>query len=215
MPMDFYYLPPSPPCRSVLLLAKRLGIEFNLKKVNILTGEQLTPEFIKLNPQHTVPTLDDNGFVLWESRAILGYLVNQYGKDESLYPTEPKKRAIVDQRLYFDAGTLHTRNAHYMEPVFFFGEAPKPEKLEKINEALGYLNLFLEGQDWVAGDNITIADICLVVSVSNSEAIGADISVFPNLVAWYEKMKTELEDYEEINQTGANVLGEMFRSKLT
>jgi hypothetical protein len=44
---------------------------------------------------------------------------------------------------------------------------------------------------------------------------GADIPVFPNVVAWYEKMKTELEGYEEINQTGANILGEMFRSKLT
>jgi glutathione S-transferase len=51
----------------------------------------------------------------------------------------------------------------------FSGQEAEPEKLEKINEALGYLNLFLEGQDWVAGDSMTIADICLVVSVSNSE----------------------------------------------
>lgn len=43
----------------------------------------------------------------------MGYLVNQYGKDDSLYPTDPKKRALVDQRLYFDAGTLHERNADY------------------------------------------------------------------------------------------------------
>jgi glutathione S-transferase len=43
----------------------------------------------------------------------MGYLVNQYGKSDSLYPTDPKKRAMVDQRLYFDAGTLQPRNADY------------------------------------------------------------------------------------------------------
>jgi glutathione S-transferase len=44
---------------------------------------------------------------LCSSRAILGYLVDQYGKEDSLYPKDPKKRAIVNQRLYFDIGTVH------------------------------------------------------------------------------------------------------------
>jgi glutathione S-transferase len=54
-------------------------------------------------------------------------------------------------------------------PVLIGGQEAQPEKLEKINEALGYLNQFLEGQDWIAGDSMTIADITLVVTVSNSE----------------------------------------------
>jgi glutathione S-transferase len=48
MPMDLYTFAPSPPCRSVLLLAKRMGIEFNTKTINIMAGEHLNPEFIKV-----------------------------------------------------------------------------------------------------------------------------------------------------------------------
>jgi glutathione S-transferase len=67
--------------------------------------------FFQINPQHTIPTLDDNGFALWESRAILSYLVEKYGKDDSLYPKDVKARAVVNQRLYFDLGTLYQRFA--------------------------------------------------------------------------------------------------------
>ena len=63
----------------------------------------------QLNPQHTIPTLDDNGAVIWDSHAICTYLVSKYGKDDSLYPKDLLVRAKVDQRLHFDTGILFAR----------------------------------------------------------------------------------------------------------
>lgn len=66
MPLDFYWMPASSPCRAALLTAKAVGLELNLKELNLMAGEQMKPEFVALNPQHCVPTIVDEDFVLWE-----------------------------------------------------------------------------------------------------------------------------------------------------
>lgn len=60
-----------------------------------------------MNPQGTVPLLQDKDYYLWDSHAISGYLVHEYGKSDTLYPKDSKKRAMVDQRLHFDTGILY------------------------------------------------------------------------------------------------------------
>jgi glutathione S-transferase len=92
------------------MTAKAIGLELDLKEINLVDGDHLKPEFLKINPQHTVPTLvEENGQVLWDSHAIMTYLVSKYGDKESLYPKDFFKRAVVDQRLHFESGLVFPR----------------------------------------------------------------------------------------------------------
>jgi len=202
MPIDFYHVPGSAPCRAVRLAAKAVGVDLNLKYLDLMKGEQMAPEFLKINPQHTIPTMVDNGFSLWESRAIMGYLVNQYAKDDSLYPKDAKKRALVDQRMYFDIGTLYARFADYYYPVYFAGVPFDPAKMTKIEEAFQFLDTFLADSEYAAGNSLTIADLTLVATVSTFEAVNFDLSKYPNVAKWLNKVKTTAPDYEEINGKG-------------
>lgn len=208
--MDFYYLPGSAPCRSVLMAAKAVGVELNLKRLNLMSGEQMKPEFLKINPQHSIPTLDDNGFALWESRAILGYLVDQYGDDDSLYPKDVKKRAVVNQRLYFDMGTLYQRFADYYYPQIWQKAPADPEKLKKMEEGLGFLNTFLEGETYVAGNKMTIADLSILATISTYELAGYDLKEFPNIEKWYSHISKDAPG-TELNKQGLEEARQLFK----
>ncbi|XP_019891139.1 glutathione S-transferase 4-like [Musca domestica] len=201
--MDFYYLPLSAPCRSVLMTAKALGIELNKKLLNLFEGEHLKPEFLKINPQHTIPTLVDNGFALWESRAIMVYLVEKYGKqDDPLYPSCPKKRALINQRLYFDMGTLYQGFANYFYPQFKEKKPADPELFKKFEVTLDFLNTFLSESKYAAGDSLTLADLALLASVSTFEAVNIDVSKYEHIARWYALVKETAPGADE-NWAGA------------
>lgn len=107
--MKLYHFNVSAPSRGALMAAKLIGVPAEVVIINLIKKEQLSESFIKINPQHCVPTLDDNGFVLWESRAISCYLADKYGKNDDIYPKDLQRRAIVNARLYFDSSFLYPK----------------------------------------------------------------------------------------------------------
>ncbi|RWS30527.1 Glutathione S-transferase 1:-like isoform C [Leptotrombidium deliense] len=197
MPIDLYYMPASSPCRAVIMTAKHLNIDLNLKQLNMMEKEHLKPEFVKLNPQHCIPTLVDNGFSLWESRAIMQYLVNQYAPGHSLYPEDAKKRATVDRLLQFDLGSLYSAVGQYFYPQVFMNKPADPEKEQQLKDKLALLDSFLAGNKYVAGDTLTLADLSILASVTTIGGFGYDIGAYPNINAWISRLQKELPYYDE------------------
>nr|WGO51740.1 glutathione S-transferase delta 3 [Ectropis grisescens] len=184
MVLTLYYMVGSAPCHQVLLTARALGLELQHKTLNLMAKEQLAPEYVKINPQHTVPTLTDDDFSLWESRTISRYLVNKYGAGSSLYPQDARARAVVDQRLDFDFGTLYQRFADYFYPQIMEGKEADPAKLKKLEEALGFLDIFLDGSKYVAGSQPTIADFAIVATIATFDVVGINMKAYSNVLRY-------------------------------
>jgi len=213
MSIEFYSCPPSAPARMVLLLAKHLGVELKVTDIDLSKQEQLKPEFIAINPQHTVPTMVDGDFTLTESRAMMMYLQNKYGKEESLYPKDPKGRALVDLRIFFDATNLYPRFAEAYYPVMFEKLALDSAKVEKLDAALGHTERFLK-DGFIAGSNLTIADFSMAAILSTVAAFNHDMSKFPKVTAYLDKCKSTMKGWEELNQAGADMFGSWYKGAL-
>ena len=203
--MLLYYERGSPPCAAVYMTAKTLGIDLKIQNINLLTGEHLKPEFLALNPQHTIPTLVDNGFSIWESRAIMIYLTERYGKTDDLYPKDTIKRAIINQRLFFDIGTLYQRYINcYLGPIFG-NRGSIPEDFEKLKTAVGFFNEFLQGSTYAAGETLTLADIALYATMICFTIVDFDFMEYPNVKRWYDVVDKRIPGAEE-NRKSAAVL---------
>uniref|UniRef100_A0A336LPT1 glutathione transferase n=1 Tax=Culicoides sonorensis TaxID=179676 RepID=A0A336LPT1_CULSO len=212
-PIILYHFKYSPVSRGVFLTARNLGIDIEIKEVNTMAKEQLQPWYLKINPQHTVPCIDDNGHILNESRAISQYLANSRAPGSSMYPNDAKKRSIIDQRLFFDAGTIYTRMAAILKGIMRGETEISDEQIESIYEVMKWVNDILTDSQWMAGDDLTIADTTILGTLSTYIEMGVKLDDYPEIQRWYEQCK-ELPGFEE-NEEGAKGVGAMVKSKVT
>ncbi|CAB3233290.1 unnamed protein product [Arctia plantaginis] len=213
MVLTLYKKDTSAPCRSVFMVLEALGImDVKLINMNLQQRDQFKEEYLRMNPQHTIPTLIDDDFVIWDSHAITTYLINKYAKDDSLYPNDARRRALVDQRLHFDTGVLFAALFATMVPVLYHGEKTfRPENLAKIKNAYDIIEKFFSGP-WLTGDTLTLADICCVSTISSlNEIIPIDVNLYPKLTAWFTRCSTQ-EFYIKANMVGLQAFREMVKN---
>lgn len=167
MALTFYHGHGSPFSWRVWLAIEHLGIPYDLKVLSFAAGDTKKPEFVALNPRHHVPTIVDDGFVLWESEAILDYLDERFcAGAPKLFPGDVRNRARIRRLVREAQEYLHAEGTDkIVEEYFYTGDkGPDAEKLAKarvrVGEELEYFSKELRG-DYLAGNAPTAADFAL------------------------------------------------------
>mmetsp|Transcript_36335 Transcript_36335/g.58742 ORF Transcript_36335/g.58742 Transcript_36335/m.58742 type:complete len:209 (-) Transcript_36335:504-1130(-) len=169
---------------------EELGLPYKLHFVNIGKGDQFKPEFLAVNPNNKIPALiDPNGpdgkpVTVFESGAILLYLAE---KTKKLIPQDAHGRYAVIQWLFWQNAGLGPMFGQY----FHFKGAPEkiPYAIERYQKEsarlLGVLDKQLATNQYVAGDEFSIADITIIGWLRNGyEGLGQTAGAFPNIDRW-------------------------------
>ena len=196
MSLTYYYYPMSQPSRAILAFLELTGIEHEKKVINILTGEQKAPEYLKINPNGAVPAIDDAGFPLFESEAIVRYLLNTRKGGEELYPSDPKVRSLVDRYFPFHHANVRPAFAKYFVAnfSFLFPKLTNPPKVEEVeptvHDTLKKLeSIYLADNKYIAGDNITIADLFAMGEITMVYyTTKFDFDKYPKVKAYIERL---------------------------
>ncbi len=187
------YAGPTPNGQKVAILLEELGLSYRQHHIDILNGDQLTPEFLAINPNNKQPAIVDSdgpggeSVTLWESCAILTYLADKHGK---FIPNNMIERAQVMKWLFFQASTQGPMFGQFAH--FAFYAAPEhryPYAVERysneLNRQMGVLDRHLMHQDYMVVD-YSIADMALLPYA----VAGLPISKTPrpHLKAWTDRI---------------------------
>jgi glutathione S-transferase len=189
--MKLYFHPGSSNARKARVAAALLNLDLDLQFVDIGTGAHKKPEYLAKNPNGMIPTLDDDGFVLWEANAITQYLASKRPAQD-LFPTDAKARAVVAQWQCWDLA--HWTPAiqtvvfeRVFKKVFKVGppDAAAVERgLASFNRFAAVLNGHLEGKDFVAHGHLTLADVSLSAAFTHGAAADLPIASYKHVQRW-------------------------------
>ena len=176
--------------KKVLWTADELGLRYERIDAGRQFGVVDTPEYKKLNPNALVPTIEDDGFVLWESHSIVRYLAARHGAG-TLWPTDPRARADaerwMDWAFTFQAAFRTLFWGMVRTPPETRDQKGMEESRKKSAELLAIPDEALARRPYLAGD-FTMGDIPLGCHVQLWMRLPIDRPRHPNLTAWFERL---------------------------
>jgi GST-like protein len=192
--IDLYFAP-TPNGQKISIMLEECDLPYNAVPVNILAGEQFTPEFLTINPNGKIPAIIDHEpdppLAIFESGAILLYLAEKTG--QFMPPREDVHgRYAVMQWLMFQMsgiGPMFGQAGHFLN----YAPEAVPYAIKRYRREVGRLYDVLDGQlaqnEYIAGEQYTIADMAIYPWVTLYKGHQQDLSQVPHVRRWYDQLK--------------------------
>lgn len=180
-------------CLKVKYVSDYLKLDYEWETIDVLSGQTRSGYFLKLNPAGQVPFIQlDNGQCLSQSNAIMRYLA----KDSALIPNDPWLTAKMDEWLFWEQYSHEPAIAVCRFHMLFLGKPKEdrdPALVSKGQAALSMMENHLNGQDWFAGHDISLADLALYAYTQFADEGGFDLTTKPNIKSWLRRVKNQLK----------------------
>lgn len=202
--MHLYNHPMSSNARRVTMTAHHLGLELDIIDID-LGSEQDRRRLAEVNPNCKVPVLADDGFLLWESCAIMQYLAD-CTPGQTVYPVDPTARADVNRWLFWAA-------QHFAPAISIFtwenvwkkrvtGEDADPRELARgeheLAESAAVLDGYLANRQWLCGDAVTLAEYAVAAPIMYMHLARVPLQQYKNIMAWFDRVQ-ELPAWKATN----------------
>jgi glutathione S-transferase len=188
------YVFPTGRVLAIVALKNHLALDCEVQPIDLGRGDQLTPQYLALNPNKKMPTLEHDGFALWESNAILFYLAARH-PDRELWPSDVRCQADVLRWLawesaHWDAESIGMVSYEKASKVVL-GLGPSDPAFvargeQNFRRFAAVLNDSLKGKACLVGEQLTIADFSVGGLVPSAERVGLPVADFPEIVRWYK-----------------------------
>ncbi|KAI0644282.1 glutathione S-transferase [Trametes meyenii] len=202
MVLKLYGNPHSTCTNRVRTVLEELSVPYELVVIDFGKGEHKAPEFVAVQPFGQVPYLDDDGFKVYESRAIARYIALKYGGIGKLIPAQSdvKKTALFEQAASVELTNFDpSASALAFENIFkpIFGLQTDPAAVEKLKTTLegklAVYDVILGKSKYLAGDELTLADLFHLPYGALLEKQGIDFVIsgrWPNLTRWWKDISS-------------------------
>jgi glutathione S-transferase len=190
-PIKLYRNPKSGHCHRVELMLAFLGLPYETIDLDMANDAHKAPKYLKISPFGLVPAIDDGGYTLADSNAILTYLVQTYAKGSHWMPEDAKDAAEVQRWLTVAADNVYAGPCVARLVKVFGTGHDHAAAVAKAHDLFKVMEAHLAGRNWLATEEITIADVAGYSYIAHAPEGGVDLAPYPNVRAWLARIEAQ------------------------